>query len=65
MGSVISEGCSGLGEGFLVVRDGWPGAAYPSHFRPVEVHRLQKGFPSSHLTLRILKAISVTQVKNK
>ena len=35
------------GSGFLT-------GPYPSHLRPVEVHLLQKGFPSSHLTLRIL-----------
>lgn len=27
---------------------------YPSHFRPVDVHRLQCGFASSHFTLLIL-----------
>lgn len=27
---------------------------YPSHFRPVEVHFEQEGFPSSHLIRRIL-----------
>jgi hypothetical protein len=30
------------------------GGAYPSHFLPVEVHLLQKGCSSPHLTLRIL-----------
>lgn len=34
------------------------GAAYPSHFRPVEVHRLQCGFSSPHLTRRILEQVS-------
>lgn len=30
------------------------GGPYPSHFLPVEVQRLQKGFSSPHFTLRIL-----------
>lgn len=34
------------------------GVAYPSHFRPVEVHRLQFGFSSPHLTRRILEQVS-------
>jgi hypothetical protein len=35
--------------------------AYPSHLRPVEVHLLQNGFSSPHLTLRIL--LDVSQLK--
>lgn len=34
------------------------GGAYPSHLRPVEVHLLQKGFSSPHLTRRILSKVS-------
>jgi hypothetical protein len=34
------------------------GGAYPSHLRPVEVHLLQKGFSSPHLTRRILQNVS-------
>ena len=39
---------------------GVPAAAlpYPSHLRPVEVHRVQDGFLSSHLTRRILGLVS-------
>ena len=51
----------GLGEGYFAGDDGdfrEPSegltGAYPSHFRPVEVHLLQHGFSSPHLTLRIL-----------
>jgi hypothetical protein len=35
-------------------RPGLLGGAYPSHFLPVEVHLLQKGCSSPHLTLLIL-----------
>jgi hypothetical protein len=31
--------------------------SYPSHLRPVEVHRLQFGFVSSHFTRRILQVV--------
>jgi hypothetical protein len=31
--------------------------SYPSHLRPVDVHRLQLGLISSHLTLRILQVV--------
>lgn len=32
----------------------WPQTSYPSHFLPVDEHRLQLGRASSHLTRRIL-----------
>ena len=37
------------------------GTAYPSHVRPVEVHVMQKGFVSSHLTRRVLKLVVRTR----
>lgn len=40
-----------VGGGFSLVN------SYPSHFRPVEVQRLQFGFISSHLTRRILQVV--------
>lgn len=35
----------------------WEGFAYPSHFRPVLLHRLQDGCASSHFTRRILHVV--------
>ena len=32
---------------------------YPSHFRPVRVHRRQAGLSSEHLTRRILDGIKI------